>query len=157
RAQRWRLPRRCRWSRRSSAGSAGTTAQRIAAAGQEATAIALLMPDVGQSSRPCAVLVDASTAADHHLRLEPHCRRFPGHVGALRNPPGNRSIGMLPLSDGLAARRFPVVNVTLIVANFAVWLFYELPNLDSAVYHASFYPCTVDGACHGPEAWGVSW
>jgi membrane associated rhomboid family serine protease len=64
---------------------------------------------------------------------------------------------MLPLSDGLAARRFPVVNVTLIVANFAVWLFYELPNLDSAIYHASFYPCTVDGACHGPEAWGVSW
>jgi len=64
---------------------------------------------------------------------------------------------MLPLSDGLAARRFPVVNILLIVANFAVWLFYELPNLNSAVYHASFYPCTVDGACHGPEAWGVSW
>src|SRR5215471_16790374 len=64
---------------------------------------------------------------------------------------------MLPLSDGLPARRFPVVNVTLIVANFAVWLFYELPNLDSAVYHASFYPCTVDHACRGPLPWGVSW
>jgi rhomboid family protein len=64
---------------------------------------------------------------------------------------------MLPLSDGLPARRFPVVNVTLIVANFAVWLFYEIPDLNSAVYHASFYPCTVDGACRGPEAWGVSW
>jgi rhomboid family protein len=64
---------------------------------------------------------------------------------------------MLPLSDGLPARRFPVVNVSLIVANFAVWLFYELPNLNSAVYHASFYPCTVDNACHGPEPWGVSW
>ena len=64
---------------------------------------------------------------------------------------------MLPLSDGLAARRFPIVNILLIAANFAVWLFYELPNLNSAVYHASFYPCTVDGACHGPEAWGVSW
>ena len=58
---------------------------------------------------------------------------------------------MLPLSDGLAARRFPVVNVALIVANFAVWLLYELPNLNSAVYHASFYPCTVDHACYGPE------
>ncbi len=64
---------------------------------------------------------------------------------------------MFPLSDGLAARRFPVVNILLIVANFAVWLFYELPNLNSAVYHASFYPCTVNGACHGPEPWGVSW
>jgi membrane associated rhomboid family serine protease len=22
---------------------------------------------------------------------------------------------------------------------------------------ASFYPCTVNGSCHGPEPWGVSW
>jgi membrane associated rhomboid family serine protease len=64
---------------------------------------------------------------------------------------------MLPLSDGLHARRFPIVNVSLIVANFAVWIFYELPHLDTAVYHASFYPCTVDNACRGPEPWGVSW
>ena len=64
---------------------------------------------------------------------------------------------MLPLSDGLRARRFPVVNIALIVANFAVWLFYELPHLNSAVYHASFYPCAVEAACRAPEAWGVSW
>jgi membrane associated rhomboid family serine protease len=64
---------------------------------------------------------------------------------------------MLPLSDGLRARRFPVVNVAIIAANFGVWLFYELPNLRSAVFHASFYPCTVDHACRGPESWGVSW
>src|ERR1700757_3116916 len=64
---------------------------------------------------------------------------------------------MLPLSDGLHARRFPIVNVSLILANFAVWIFYELPHLNSSIYHASFYPCTVDNACHGPEPWGVSW
>jgi membrane associated rhomboid family serine protease len=64
---------------------------------------------------------------------------------------------MLPLSDGIPARRFPIVNVSLIVACFAVWIFYELPHLNSAVFHASFYPCTVDNACHGPEPWGVSW
>jgi rhomboid family protein len=64
---------------------------------------------------------------------------------------------MLPLSDGLKTRRFPIVNVSLIVANFAVWIFYELPHLNSSIYHASFYPCTVDGACRGPESWGVSW
>ena len=64
---------------------------------------------------------------------------------------------MLPLSDGLPARRFPVVSILLIVANFAVFILYELPNLNSAVYHASFYPCTVDNACRGPEPWGVSW
>ena len=70
---------------------------------------------------------------------------------------------MLPLSDGIRARRFPVVNVTLIAANFAVFLFYELPNINAAVYHASFYPCSVDNACrasrrrlswHGPGLCG---
>jgi hypothetical protein len=30
---------------------------------------------------------------------------------------------MLPLSDGIPARRFPIVNVLLIVANFAVFIF----------------------------------
>jgi membrane associated rhomboid family serine protease len=66
-------------------------------------------------------------------------------------------LAVLPLSDGLKARRFPIVNVAIIVACFAVWLFYELPHLNSAVFHASFYPCTVNGSCHGPESWGVSW
>jgi membrane associated rhomboid family serine protease len=64
---------------------------------------------------------------------------------------------MLPLADGLPARRFPIVNVAIIAANFAVWLFYELPHLESSVHQASFYPCTVDGACSGPEPWGISW
>ena len=64
---------------------------------------------------------------------------------------------MLPLSDGIPARRFPIVNVSIIAANFAVWLFYELPHLNSSIFHASFYPCTVNGSCHGPEPWGVSW
>ena len=64
---------------------------------------------------------------------------------------------MLPLSDGLRARRFPIVNTALVAANFAVWIFYEIPDLNSSVLHASFYPCTVDGSCHGPEPWGVSW
>jgi membrane associated rhomboid family serine protease len=64
---------------------------------------------------------------------------------------------VLPLSDGLSARRLPIVNVAIIVANFAVWLFYEIPHLQSAVFHASFYPCTLNGSCHGPEPWELSW
>jgi hypothetical protein len=64
---------------------------------------------------------------------------------------------MLPLSDGLKARHFPIVNTLLIVANFAVWLFYELPHLNSSIFHASFYPCAVNHSCHAPEPWGVSW
>ena len=64
---------------------------------------------------------------------------------------------MLPLSDGIPARRFPFVNVAIIAANFAVWLFYEVPHLNSSVFHASFYPCTVNASCQGPESWGYSW
>jgi len=64
---------------------------------------------------------------------------------------------MLPLSDSIPGRRFPFVNVALIAANFAVWLLYELPHLSASVAHASFYPCTLNGTCHGPEAWPVSW
>ncbi len=64
---------------------------------------------------------------------------------------------MLPLSDGLRPRRFPIVNVTLIAANFAVWIFYELPHLHAAIHHASFYPCAVENSCRGPEPWGLSW
>jgi len=64
---------------------------------------------------------------------------------------------MLPLSDGLPARRFPVVSIMLIVANFAVFILYELPNLNSAVYHASFYPCTAGNTCRRPEPWEVGW
>ncbi len=64
---------------------------------------------------------------------------------------------MLPLSDGLPARRFPVVTAALIAANAAVWLLYELPGPDAAVFHASFYPCAVEGTCQAPEPWWISW
>jgi membrane associated rhomboid family serine protease len=64
---------------------------------------------------------------------------------------------MIPLSDDVRARRFPFVNVALIVANFAVFLFYEIPYGDSAINHASFYPCDVDNTCHIGLPWGISW
>jgi rhomboid family protein len=64
---------------------------------------------------------------------------------------------VLPLSDGIPARRFPFVNVALIAANFIVFIFYELPHLDSSVFHASFYPCALAGTCHAPEPWEISW
>jgi rhomboid family protein len=64
---------------------------------------------------------------------------------------------MIPLSDGIAPRRFPIVTVALITANALVWLLYELPNLNASIEHASFYPCTVDGSCDGPEPVWISW
>jgi membrane associated rhomboid family serine protease len=71
--------------------------------------------------------------------------------------PFGDAIPVIPLSDGVPARRFPIVNVAIIVANFVVWIAYELPHLDSSVNHASFYACTLNGSCHGPEPWEVSW
>ncbi len=64
---------------------------------------------------------------------------------------------MIPLSDGVPVRRFPLVNVALIAANFAVFLFYELPDRDAAISHASFYPCSIQNACSTTEPWGVGW
>ena len=64
---------------------------------------------------------------------------------------------MIPLSDGIRARRFPWVNVAIIVANFCVWIFYELPHLNSSVYHSSFYACSLEADCHAPLSWGISW
>ena len=58
---------------------------------------------------------------------------------------------MLPLSDGIPARRFPIVTIAIIAANFAVWLLYELPHLDSSVAHASFYACSFNGSCDAPS------
>jgi rhomboid family protein len=64
---------------------------------------------------------------------------------------------MLPLSDGMRARHFPAVNVALLAANMAVWVLYELPDLEGAVAHASFYPCAVDSSCDAPMPWTISW
>jgi membrane associated rhomboid family serine protease len=64
---------------------------------------------------------------------------------------------MIPLYDSNPGRRFPVVNVALIVANLAVFLFYELPNQGTAIHQASFFPCDVIHACHLGLPWAVTW
>jgi len=64
---------------------------------------------------------------------------------------------MIPYSDGIAARRFPIVNVALIFLNFAVFVLYELPDPDAAIRQASFYPCNVENACHIGFPWGIGW
>jgi membrane associated rhomboid family serine protease len=37
--------------------------------------------------------------------------------------------------------------VALIAINVAVWIFYELPNLDHAVTELAFHPCEVNDSC----------
>jgi membrane associated rhomboid family serine protease len=54
---------------------------------------------------------------------------------------------MLPLRDNVPTRTFPVVTVALIAINVAVWLFYQLPNLDRSVHDLAFHPCEVNGSC----------
>jgi membrane associated rhomboid family serine protease len=39
------------------------------------------------------------------------------------------------------------VTVTLIAINTAVWIFYELPNLNGAVNSFAYHPCEVEGSC----------
>jgi membrane associated rhomboid family serine protease len=61
---------------------------------------------------------------------------------------------VLPLRDNVPTRRFPIVTVALIVANFAVWLFYELPDLNRAIIQLAFFPCEVENTC---RTVGQSW
>ena len=61
---------------------------------------------------------------------------------------------MIPIRDNIPTRRFPVVTVTLIAINAAVWILYELPDLDKAVVESGWIPCEVNGTCDPP---GPSW
>ncbi|HEY3106354.1 MAG TPA: rhomboid family intramembrane serine protease [Gaiellaceae bacterium] len=68
---------------------------------------------------------------------------------------------MLPLRDNVPTRRFAVVTVAIIAANFAVWLFWEKagvnPGFTQAVVKGSYFPCEVQGTCgeHG-FSWPVN-
>ena len=55
---------------------------------------------------------------------------------------------MLPLRDNVPTRRFPVVTVGLIAANFVVW-FWELGHREADVDRYAYYPCSVQGPCLG--------
>ena len=61
---------------------------------------------------------------------------------------------MIPLYDNVPTRRFPFVTVALIAVNGAVWLLYQVPQLEESVYEIGFIPCEADGSCDGV---GLSW
>jgi membrane associated rhomboid family serine protease len=54
---------------------------------------------------------------------------------------------VIPIRDNVPTRSFPVMTVTLIAVNAAVWLFYQLPNLSRSVHDLAFHPCEVNGSC----------
>jgi hypothetical protein len=63
---------------------------------------------------------------------------------------------VLPLFDNVPTRRFSVVTVSLIAANFAVW-FWELGARDQRIGHYAFYPCALHGPCTSEAAGHVEW
>jgi membrane associated rhomboid family serine protease len=61
---------------------------------------------------------------------------------------------VLPLKDRLPTRGRPVVTLTLIAANTAVWIGYQVSQLDESVGEIGYRPCEVEGSC---PAEGLDW
>jgi membrane associated rhomboid family serine protease len=64
---------------------------------------------------------------------------------------------VLPIKDNVPTRSFPLVTVLLIAANFAVWIFYELPDLQGATLELAYQPCEVNSSCPSNTAIGEGW
>jgi membrane associated rhomboid family serine protease len=44
-------------------------------------------------------------------------------------------------------RSLPIVTIALIAINTAVWIFYELPDLEYAVNQLAYHPCELENSC----------
>jgi len=64
---------------------------------------------------------------------------------------------VIPISDNVPTRSFPLVTVLLIAANVAVWVFYQLPDLQHSTAQLAFQPCEVDHSCPPGTATGQGW
>ena len=64
---------------------------------------------------------------------------------------------MFPIKDNVPTRSFPVVTVALIAINFAVWILYQVPNLDRSVVEYAYQPCEVVSSCPPGTAVGHDW
>jgi membrane associated rhomboid family serine protease len=60
---------------------------------------------------------------------------------------------VLPLKDNVPTRSFPIVTLSLIAANVAVWI-WEVTGtpVDDDVFQYGYYPCSVDGPCTEPAS-----
>jgi membrane associated rhomboid family serine protease len=64
---------------------------------------------------------------------------------------------VLPLKDNVPTQSFPLVTVLLIAANVAVWIFYQLPDLEYSAAQLAYQPCEVDDSCPAGTATGEDW
>jgi len=54
---------------------------------------------------------------------------------------------MLPLRDNVPTRSRPWVTWALIAANIAVFVLYQVPDLQGSVDELAYHPCEVDDSC----------
>jgi membrane associated rhomboid family serine protease len=54
---------------------------------------------------------------------------------------------VFPLKDNVPTRTVPFVTYGLIAINVAVWLFYQVPDLDGSVRELAYHPCEVTDSC----------
>jgi len=64
---------------------------------------------------------------------------------------------VFPLKDNVPTRSFPIVTTTLIAINAAVWIFYQLPDLNGSVVELAYQPCEVTSSCPPGAAIGEGW
>jgi membrane associated rhomboid family serine protease len=64
---------------------------------------------------------------------------------------------VFPLKDNVPTRSFPIVTVALIAINAAVWIFYQLPDLNGSVTELAYQPCEVTTSCPAGTAVGEGW
>jgi membrane associated rhomboid family serine protease len=61
---------------------------------------------------------------------------------------------VFPIKDNVPTASFPYVTVLLIAINVAVWLFYQVPDLEASVNELAYHPCEVENSC---EVVGEDW
>ena len=64
---------------------------------------------------------------------------------------------VLPLKDNVPTRHFPLVTLLLVAVNVAVWIFYQLPDLEGSTMELAYQPCEVTNTCPPGTATGENW
>jgi membrane associated rhomboid family serine protease len=54
---------------------------------------------------------------------------------------------MFPIKDNVPTRHFPIVTAALIAINTAVWILYQVPDLNGSVEELAYHPCEVEDTC----------
>jgi membrane associated rhomboid family serine protease len=61
---------------------------------------------------------------------------------------------VFPIRDSQPGLTRPVVTIALVLVNVAVWVLFQLPDLDGSIRDAAYFPCALEGSCVSP---GITW